>query len=212
MKKNKISKKYRKEGFEEPMKTAKKVFLFLVLGTAAAFFYLEFKEIGFKSNLDKFLRTINNDLLVFLLVELFVIMFGGLLIYIHWQTWKANPNYINWDEKGIQIINNWDKKEYVPWWKVKYIRPIREESKENENYDEYILRVKGKVTPNRILQEEIGENIQKYYRDIEVEQKKTRSKKLPFYKTSWFKYLLVFFGILSVILLVMFGPEYFLGW
>lgn len=159
-------------------------FVMIILSILSVMYF--FKIWGFEGSIQSLIMT-RFFIIIFLILAPFLPLSIPLLI---WYSNIPNPKYISWDIKGIYIINQLDKKEFISWGIVKSIRKTSEYGGVSDKYPDYVMEIKGEAR-KRNVNEEIGKEVKKYFESIKNEIEHLH---IPFYKTASFKifiYLLI---------------------
>lgn len=177
MKKSLLSKKE----IETNDKAMKKIPL-IFIGILYIISFLYFLDMGVASG------NIISILKENLYASIFLLTYPLSPLVITLLTWHANlpnPKYINWDEKGMYIINQRDKEEFIPWGKVISIKWVGEYGGVPDEYPDYAMDIKGEMG-YRNVSEEIGSELKEYFENIRDE---VEPVEVPFYTEPWFKVL-----------------------
>ena len=144
--------------------------------------FLMFVDLGALN--DGFISTVKENFYY----SVFLLLFPWIILHIPLLTWHANlpnPKYISWDEKGMYIINQRDKEEFIPWGKVISVKWVGEYGGVHDEYPDYVMEIKGEGR-KRNVSEDIGKELKVYFENIKDE---VEPIEVPFYTEPWFKVL-----------------------
>ncbi|MFW6176144.1 MAG: hypothetical protein ACOC40_00445 [Thermoplasmatota archaeon] len=188
MKKNVLSEKernkYKKIKYKQPL---------IWITVAYVVVFLLFVDLGVFNN--GFISTFKENfyLSIFLLLAPWMILHIPILA---WFSYVPNPKYIEWSSKGIYLINQREKEEFIPWGKVESVKWVGETGFKDRL--DYFIDVRGEVR-KRNVNEEIGEELKEYFENIED---KVEPIEVPFYKKAAFK-LRVWIFITAIIAILV---------
>lgn len=176
MKKNVLSKKERETNKKAMWRNPLIYILILYIIAALEFYFNMWRGQG------TIYSTITNNPYMFL----FTIFFPLFPLYIPLLIWHSNipnPKYISWNGKGMYIINQRNKEEFIPWGKVKSVKWVGEYGGVPDDYPDYAMEIKGEIS-KRNVSEEIGKELKEYFENIKEE---VEPVEIPFYKKTAFK-------------------------